>query len=130
MAEGGWYPDPSGEPGRYRYWDGARWSAETSTDPGITGSSGMAGDRRPAGTGTQPARCRPRPPADRCPGHGVDRRGCRRGGLPRPTVGSAGGSEPTGAERFRLGRLASTADRRAVHAGRLTQHLTGRVPTR
>ena len=30
----GWYPDPGGEPGRYRYWDGAEWSRTTSDDPG------------------------------------------------------------------------------------------------
>lgn len=34
MAVSGWYPDPSGAPGRYRYWDGTRWSAETTDDPG------------------------------------------------------------------------------------------------
>jgi hypothetical protein len=33
VAERGWYPDPGGAPGRYRYWDGAGWSAETTTDP-------------------------------------------------------------------------------------------------
>ena len=33
MAATGWYPDPSGQPGRYRYWDGSRWSAETTDDP-------------------------------------------------------------------------------------------------
>ena len=35
MSEGlpGWYPDPAGVPGRYRYWDGSRWSAGTSDDP-------------------------------------------------------------------------------------------------
>ena len=30
---GGWYPDPSGVRGRYRYWDGDAWSDETTTDP-------------------------------------------------------------------------------------------------
>lgn len=29
----GWYPDPGGEPDRYRYWDGSRWSPETVRDP-------------------------------------------------------------------------------------------------
>lgn len=29
----GWYPDPGGAPGRFRYWDGAAWSARTTTDP-------------------------------------------------------------------------------------------------
>ncbi|WP_195908897.1 DUF2510 domain-containing protein [Microlunatus sp. Gsoil 973] len=33
MAERGWYPDPGGAAGRYRYWDGSRWSAETTSDP-------------------------------------------------------------------------------------------------
>lgn len=29
----GWYPDPAGTPGRFRYWDGQAWSHETTTDP-------------------------------------------------------------------------------------------------
>jgi hypothetical protein len=29
----GWYPDPGGQPNRYRYWDGATWSEVTSIDP-------------------------------------------------------------------------------------------------
>jgi len=29
----GWYPDPSGVRGRFRYWDGSAWSEETTTDP-------------------------------------------------------------------------------------------------
>jgi hypothetical protein len=29
----GWYPDPGGQPDRYRYWDGTTWSAETTRDP-------------------------------------------------------------------------------------------------
>ncbi|WP_168207601.1 DUF2510 domain-containing protein [Microlunatus elymi] len=33
MADSGWYPDPSGIPGRYRYWDGQQWSPATSADP-------------------------------------------------------------------------------------------------
>lgn len=27
--EGGWYPDPEGEPGRERWWDGTRWTERT-----------------------------------------------------------------------------------------------------
>ena len=34
MATAGWYPDPGGAPGRYRYWDGQGWSADTVGDPG------------------------------------------------------------------------------------------------
>jgi hypothetical protein len=33
MAVAGWYPDPAGVPGRYRYWDGSGWSTVTSADP-------------------------------------------------------------------------------------------------
>ena len=29
----GWYPDPAGAAGRYRYWDGSRWSTVTTDDP-------------------------------------------------------------------------------------------------
>ena len=29
----GWYPDPGGGQGLYRYWDGQVWSAATTTDP-------------------------------------------------------------------------------------------------
>lgn len=29
----GWYPDPGGQPDRYRYWDGESWSEQTSADP-------------------------------------------------------------------------------------------------
>ena len=36
------YPDPAGVPGRLRYWDGDRWTHET-TDPGVQPPSG--GDR-------------------------------------------------------------------------------------
>ncbi|HEY9564325.1 MAG TPA: DUF2510 domain-containing protein [Nocardioides sp.] len=33
MSSIGWYPDPSGEPNRFRYWDGSAWSNETTDDP-------------------------------------------------------------------------------------------------
>ena len=35
MATGlpGWYPDPAGARGRFRYWDGAQWSTVTIDDP-------------------------------------------------------------------------------------------------
>jgi hypothetical protein len=29
----GWYPDPGGQPGRFRFWDGRVWSAATTADP-------------------------------------------------------------------------------------------------
>ena len=33
MSAPGWYPDPSGQPGRFRFWDGRTWSAATTADP-------------------------------------------------------------------------------------------------
>ena len=49
-AKAGWYPDPGGGRGLYRYWDGKAWSAATSPNPsapppsqGIGTSSGGAG---------------------------------------------------------------------------------------
>ncbi|KRF16569.1 hypothetical protein ASG90_09820 [Nocardioides sp. Soil797] len=33
MSQPAWYPDPSGQPGSFRYWDGQSWSAETTTNP-------------------------------------------------------------------------------------------------
>lgn len=32
-APPGWYPDPAGAPGRFRFWDGQRWGAETTDRP-------------------------------------------------------------------------------------------------
>lgn len=52
VAVNGWYPDPEGTPGRYRYWDGNRWSAETTTDPrtpapgSVTPPTAKINDRR------------------------------------------------------------------------------------
>lgn len=36
MSTPGWYPDPAGEPNRYRYWSGTEWSATSSPTPGPT----------------------------------------------------------------------------------------------
>ncbi|QIX28223.1 DUF2510 domain-containing protein [Nocardioides sp. JQ2195] len=33
MSQPAWYPDPSGQPGSFRYWDGQSWSAETTANP-------------------------------------------------------------------------------------------------
>lgn len=38
MPEPGWYPDPGGAPGQFRFWNGSAWSSETSTSPGAAGS--------------------------------------------------------------------------------------------
>lgn len=33
MAAPGWYPDPAGAPGQFRYWDGNAWGDTTTPDP-------------------------------------------------------------------------------------------------
>lgn len=33
MSAPGWYPDPGGLPGRYRYWDGATWTNQVTSQP-------------------------------------------------------------------------------------------------
>ena len=51
----GWYPDPAGVPGRYRYWDGSQWSRVTTADPRqplpAAGEPGEAAEGE-AGSGT------------------------------------------------------------------------------
>ena len=37
----GWYPDPSGQAGQFRYWDGTAWSQETSSNPGASAPGGV-----------------------------------------------------------------------------------------
>jgi hypothetical protein len=57
-AQAGWYPDPGGGQGLYRFWDGKAWSAATSPNPaapapapslGVPPPSGPAGAGQPAG---------------------------------------------------------------------------------
>lgn len=38
----GWYPDPAGAPGRFRYWDGSSWSSETTDNPASARPMGFA----------------------------------------------------------------------------------------
>lgn len=33
MASPGWYPDPAGRSGHFRYWDGTNWAGQTTTNP-------------------------------------------------------------------------------------------------
>ncbi|MFZ1412404.1 MAG: DUF2510 domain-containing protein, partial [Micropruina sp.] len=33
MSNAGWYPDPGGQPGMYRYWTGSSWSAAVTPNP-------------------------------------------------------------------------------------------------
>ena len=46
----GWYPDPSGAPGRFRFWDGERWSRDTTEDP-RTAVTPTRPDNRPGSSG-------------------------------------------------------------------------------
>ncbi|WP_420175814.1 DUF2510 domain-containing protein [Luteococcus sp. OSA5] len=49
MSMPGWYPDPAGNPGHFRYWDGTSWSAQTTTDP-----AGSAAPQQPQGFSSAP----------------------------------------------------------------------------
>lgn len=53
MTAAGWYPDPSGAPSSFRYWDGQTWTEHTSSSP-----SGQSGP-----TPTPPPTPPPAPPA-------------------------------------------------------------------
>jgi hypothetical protein len=54
-AAAGWYPDPAGQPGMYRYWDGRSWSAAVSPHPGATAPAGpIGGSPKSSQPGTQP----------------------------------------------------------------------------
>jgi Protein of unknown function (DUF2510) len=60
-ANPGWYPDPGGGQGLFRYWDGKAWSAATSPNPGAPPpSQGLVGagtpqhSGQPYGQGGQP----------------------------------------------------------------------------
>lgn len=47
MSAPGWYPDPGGQPGLFRYWNGAQWTPSVTTNP--------AGTPAPGGTAATPA---------------------------------------------------------------------------
>jgi hypothetical protein len=47
----GWYPDPGGQPGQFRYWNGSSWSAETTSNPSHTPPPGAP----PVGTTGYPS---------------------------------------------------------------------------
>lgn len=50
MSVPGWYPDPGGAQGQYRYWDGRAWSPQTSPTPeGPPGGGGQPGPGGPGG---------------------------------------------------------------------------------
>jgi hypothetical protein len=60
-AQAGWYPDPGGGQGLFRYWDGKAWSAATSPHPsapppaqGLVGSASEPGRSTAGSLGNQP----------------------------------------------------------------------------
>ena len=65
-ANPGWYPDPGGGQGLFRYWDGKAWSAATSPNPGapppsqglVSGGTPQQGGQ-PYGQGGQTAQSGP-----------------------------------------------------------------------
>ena len=44
----GWYPDPAGAQGRFRYWNGSAWSSETTANPSDP-APGSGGNSRARG---------------------------------------------------------------------------------
>ena len=60
-ANPGWYPDPGGGQGLFRYWDGKAWSAAVSPNPsappprqGLIGPGTPQQSGQPYGQGGQP----------------------------------------------------------------------------
>lgn len=55
-SEAGWYPDPGGQQGMYRYWNGQTWSAALSPDPGAKPPRESLGtpDPEPRAAGSTP----------------------------------------------------------------------------
>lgn len=47
VSAAGWYPDPGGVPGRYRYWDGSTWTNQVTSQPTGPGTN----QPNPSGTG-------------------------------------------------------------------------------
>ncbi|MFZ1410734.1 MAG: DUF2510 domain-containing protein [Micropruina sp.] len=47
MSNAGWYPDPGGQPGMYRYWTGSSWSTAVTPNPqqGLPTAPGTPGQR-------------------------------------------------------------------------------------
>lgn len=43
MARAGWFPDPGGQPGMFRYWNGVAWTDQLTDDPRGWSASGAGG---------------------------------------------------------------------------------------
>jgi hypothetical protein len=66
-AAPGWYPDPAGTPGRYRFWDGRAWGPDTTDrpDPAHPGRPALVFDGAPATGKEQSYRAALIPPSRR-----------------------------------------------------------------
>jgi Protein of unknown function (DUF2510) len=53
--EPGWYDDPEGLPGVYRWWDGSTWTVDVTTDPNAVAPGDEAFGTEPEATGPEPA---------------------------------------------------------------------------
>lgn len=53
-VKAGWYPDPGGSQGLFRYWDGKAWSAATSPSPNVAPPTQSLGSTPPPVGGGQP----------------------------------------------------------------------------
>ena len=49
-AQPGWYPDPSGQPGSFRYWDGTRWTDATTAEAARQGAGASGPEGSTAGS--------------------------------------------------------------------------------
>ncbi len=55
MSTPGWYPDPGGQPGAYRYWDGSGWTNQLTSQPAGPPPGPTTSDPNPGGRATGPA---------------------------------------------------------------------------
>lgn len=58
MSQPGWYPDPSGQRGQLRFWDGRAWSQQTRPAAGAPGGPGGMPPTSPLGPGQSAQRRR------------------------------------------------------------------------
>ena len=54
MSAAGWYPDPGGQSGMFRYWDGSAWSATLSPNPYVGPPASAHPGQLPVTTGSVP----------------------------------------------------------------------------
>ncbi len=80
VSNPGWYPDPGGAQGMYRYWDGSQWSSTVSSTPGASASPPSAPASPGSTAGTPPAQ--PPTPDASAPSGATDSHAAYYGGTP------------------------------------------------